>query len=312
MAAAPRRVERLLEHAAQPLAHLRRAGSRGAHAVREIAREHPDALVEHRRPAAPASRGSGGRRPGSRGPPRRTIVADPRLELAACAGSGRSAASQQPPDLVGVGRALLGEGALDGAGRRGDSGPRRSRTGTLFCISRMIFWAPHERKPAPADRRPVPPQRAPSCRRARRPLAGVAALTHAELDRAGNRLARALARARDRAAATAWSAGPTPRLEVLPLFVALAKLGAVFAPLSARLGEEEARAVLAHRAPGAAASRTRSARARARARAGARRAARSALGSLGAREPGTLFARAPARRRASRPRRRISARPIRT
>ena len=67
-------------------------------------------------------------------------------------------------------------------------------------------------------------------------------LSYRELDRAANRCAHAL-RARgvrhgDRVLAWADTA-----LEVLPLFVALAKLGAVFAPLSARLGREEAAGV---------------------------------------------------------------------
>jgi acyl-CoA synthetase (AMP-forming)/AMP-acid ligase II len=68
---------------------------------------------------------------------------------------------------------------------------------------------------------------------------GDRALTYRELDLAGNRLAHAL---------QALGVGPGDRvlwwgdtcLEVLPLFVALARLGAVFAPLNARLGESEA------------------------------------------------------------------------
>jgi acyl-CoA synthetase (AMP-forming)/AMP-acid ligase II len=68
---------------------------------------------------------------------------------------------------------------------------------------------------------------------------GAASLTHGELDRAGNRMARALTALGvgrgDRV--VTWS---DTRLEMLPLFVALAKLGAVFAPLNARLGADEA------------------------------------------------------------------------
>ena len=69
-------------------------------------------------------------------------------------------------------------------------------------------------------------------------------LTHAELDRAGNRLARALA-AQGLARGDRVVCWAETCLEVLPVFAALAKLGAVFAPLSARLGEDEARPVLA-------------------------------------------------------------------
>ena len=64
-------------------------------------------------------------------------------------------------------------------------------------------------------------------------------LTHAALDQAGNRLAWALrelgVRHGDRV--VCWAGTSLP---VLPLFVALAKLGAVFAPLSAQLGRDEA------------------------------------------------------------------------
>ena len=64
-------------------------------------------------------------------------------------------------------------------------------------------------------------------------------LTHGELNAAGNRLAWAL---RDLGVGhgdrvVSWA---DTSLDVLPLFVALAKLGAVFAPLNARLGAEEA------------------------------------------------------------------------
>ena len=64
-------------------------------------------------------------------------------------------------------------------------------------------------------------------------------LTHGELEAAGNRLAWALREHGighgDRV--VTWA---DTSLDVLPLFVALAKLGAVFAPLNARLGPEEA------------------------------------------------------------------------
>jgi fatty-acyl-CoA synthase len=72
---------------------------------------------------------------------------------------------------------------------------------------------------------------------------GETVLTYAELNSAGNALGHALHKAGirrgDRVAC--WS---DTTLEVLPVFVALAKLGAVFAPLNARLGIDEAREVL--------------------------------------------------------------------
>jgi len=73
---------------------------------------------------------------------------------------------------------------------------------------------------------------------------GSEVLTYAELNAAGNRVAAAL-RAEgvghgDRV--VMWS---DTALEVLPLFVALAKLGAVFAPLNAHYSEEEAAPVVA-------------------------------------------------------------------
>jgi len=116
---------------------------------------------------------------------------------------------------------------------------------------------------------------------------GARQLTHAELDQAGNRLAHALAAQRivrgDRVVCWAETS-----LEVLPVFVALAKLGAVFAPLSARLGEDEARAVLTSARPAlllADAERGELARSLAK-ELGARALA---LGRLGGREPGTLY-----------------------
>ncbi len=69
---------------------------------------------------------------------------------------------------------------------------------------------------------------------------GATTLSYAELERDANRLAHALRTQLgighgDRVAGWAETS-----LEVLPLFVALAKLGAVFAPLNARLGAAEA------------------------------------------------------------------------
>lgn len=68
---------------------------------------------------------------------------------------------------------------------------------------------------------------------------GEALVRYGELDAAGNRLAHALRglglQHGDRV--VSWA---DTGLHVLPLFVALAKLGAVFAPLNARLGPEEA------------------------------------------------------------------------
>jgi acyl-CoA synthetase (AMP-forming)/AMP-acid ligase II len=66
-----------------------------------------------------------------------------------------------------------------------------------------------------------------------------ASLTHGELDRLGNRMAWTL---RDLGIGhgdriVAWA---DTCLEVLPLFVAAAKLGATFAPVNARLGPDEA------------------------------------------------------------------------
>ena len=66
---------------------------------------------------------------------------------------------------------------------------------------------------------------------------GEARLTHAELDEAANRLANVLrGLGIDRGDRVACWADTS--LDVLPLFAALAKLGAVFAPLNARLGAE--------------------------------------------------------------------------
>ena len=69
---------------------------------------------------------------------------------------------------------------------------------------------------------------------------GYSTLSYSELERDANRIAAAL---RDRLGiglgdrVLGWA---DTSIEVLPLFVALAKLGAVFAPLNARLGPEEA------------------------------------------------------------------------
>jgi acyl-CoA synthetase (AMP-forming)/AMP-acid ligase II len=73
---------------------------------------------------------------------------------------------------------------------------------------------------------------------------GPRTLTHAQLDGAANRLAAAIAQLGvghgDRVLAWADTA-----LDVLPLFVACAKLGAIFAPLNARHGPDEAAPVAA-------------------------------------------------------------------
>jgi acyl-CoA synthetase (AMP-forming)/AMP-acid ligase II len=74
------------------------------------------------------------------------------------------------------------------------------------------------------------------------------ALSHAELEAAGNRTARALAELGigrgDRIVSWCDTA-----LEVLPLFAGAAKRGAVFAPLNARLGPAEAAEVIAMARP---------------------------------------------------------------
>src|SRR5262245_7817908 len=64
-------------------------------------------------------------------------------------------------------------------------------------------------------------------------------LTFRDLDRAGNRAAHAL-RALGVSHGDRVVVWADTTLEVLPIFVALAKLGAVFAPLNARLGRDEA------------------------------------------------------------------------
>ncbi len=64
-------------------------------------------------------------------------------------------------------------------------------------------------------------------------------VTHGELDANGNRLAWAL-RALGVGHGDRVVSWADTSLDVLPLFVALAKLGAVFAPLNARLGADEA------------------------------------------------------------------------
>jgi acyl-CoA synthetase (AMP-forming)/AMP-acid ligase II len=78
---------------------------------------------------------------------------------------------------------------------------------------------------------------------------GEASLTHRELDRRANRLARALGAlgvgAGDRV--VCWT---DTGLEVLELFAACAKLGAVFAPLNARLSPDEALPFLRLARPG--------------------------------------------------------------
>ena len=68
---------------------------------------------------------------------------------------------------------------------------------------------------------------------------GDRALSHAELDRAANRTARAL-RALGVAHGDRVVSWADTSLELVPLFAACAKLGAVFAPVNARLGGREA------------------------------------------------------------------------
>jgi acyl-CoA synthetase (AMP-forming)/AMP-acid ligase II len=116
---------------------------------------------------------------------------------------------------------------------------------------------------------------------------GCGRLTHAELDRTGNRLARALA-AQGVARGDRVVCWAETSLEVLPVFAALAKLGAVFAPLSARLGEHEAGGVLGMARPAlllADAEHGEIARSLAK-QIGCRVLE---LGRLGEREPGTLY-----------------------
>ena len=69
------------------------------------------------------------------------------------------------------------------------------------------------------------------------------AMTFSELDAAANRLARALADlGAEKGARVCWWGDTT--LDVMPVFVALARVGAVFAPVNARLSPDEAREVL--------------------------------------------------------------------
>ena len=68
-------------------------------------------------------------------------------------------------------------------------------------------------------------------------------ITFAELDAAANRLARTLADLGvERGARVCWWGDTT--LDVMAVFVALARIGAVFAPVNARLSPDEAREVL--------------------------------------------------------------------
>ncbi len=70
--------------------------------------------------------------------------------------------------------------------------------------------------------------------------AGYEARSYAELEREANRLALALRAELGIGLGDRVLGWADTSIEVLPLFVALAKLGAVFAPLNARLGPEEA------------------------------------------------------------------------
>lgn len=73
-------------------------------------------------------------------------------------------------------------------------------------------------------------------------------ITFAELERRGNQVAHALAKlgVKHSDLVVAWS---DTSLDLLPLFVALAKLGAVFAPMSPLLSPEEAEAMIAAARP---------------------------------------------------------------
>jgi acyl-CoA synthetase (AMP-forming)/AMP-acid ligase II len=119
----------------------------------------------------------------------------------------------------------------------------------LFCIRGRVFYGlyegntvstlPHQLLIGDVFRRNaavVPDRPAASL--------GDATITHGALDRTGNRVAHAL---RERGIGhgdrvVSWA---DTCLEVLPLFVGLAKLGAVFAPINARLGMAEAADVAA-------------------------------------------------------------------
>ncbi len=72
------------------------------------------------------------------------------------------------------------------------------------------------------------------------PDRGFETLTHAELDRDADRLAAALRSQLGIGHGDRVVGWADTSIEVLPLFVALARLGAVFAPLNARLSAEEA------------------------------------------------------------------------
>ena len=77
-----------------------------------------------------------------------------------------------------------------------------------------------------------------------------AALTYAELNAQGNQLARVLQRSGIGAGVRVVTWAET-MLDIAPLFVALAKVGAVFAPLNARLEPEEATRIAAYARPAA-------------------------------------------------------------
>jgi acyl-CoA synthetase (AMP-forming)/AMP-acid ligase II len=72
---------------------------------------------------------------------------------------------------------------------------------------------------------------------------GDVAVSYAELERDANRVAATLRKDLGIGHGDRVVVWTDTALEILPLFVALAKLGAVFAPLNARLGAEEASAV---------------------------------------------------------------------
>ena len=110
------RVERLLQDSEQPRAHLPERPPRRAHAMREIAREHADSLVEDRDQKGLL----GGEVPveGLVGEPRLPEhLADPRLQIVVAPDQDEGG-FEQPADLFGIGAPPLRERALDGAGRQ--------------------------------------------------------------------------------------------------------------------------------------------------------------------------------------------------
>jgi fatty-acyl-CoA synthase len=127
------------------------------------------------------------------------------------------------PFTTGLGQ-TLGAAVLQALGSRGrpEKGDKELAEGRALLIGDILRRAAETRPDAPAA------------------SMGDAVLSYAELERDANRLAQVLRNELgighgDRVVVWADTA-----LEVLPLFVALAKLGAVYAPLNARLGANEA------------------------------------------------------------------------